>query len=232
MIQLEKNFFRNIAKLILPVKVYGVFRVFRAIICLFFSKNSYLRQTGYVSSALSGTLIDLHNNPVPMMNYQAQMMLKEYLKPHMKVLEFGSGYSTLFLSKYVRSVTSIEFNPKWATFIKSKAPKNCDVHLVEESINVYTQYPISLNQTFDLIIIDGIHRNDCVPIAISLLNDEGLILFDDTEHPKYKPGRELLAKSGFDELYLTGMKPLSFTQESTSIFFKKYPFTGLFNFPQ
>merc|ERR1712118_567428 len=111
-----------------------------------------------------------------------------YLGHHQRkdVLEWGSGGSTLFFSKYARSWRSIEENATWATEIvghlqlrngvASWFHANVTVDLVpaEESVEVSGKDPIDLpyedyasyvdwpkGSTFDLILIDGSARMAC-----------------------------------------------------------------------
>ena len=78
-----------------------------------------------------------HTSPLelelPWFSYAAIDFLKGYLRPHMRVCEYGSGGSTLFFSRRVHSVYSIEDNPEWfervnAT-LKEKAVSNVEMIL-------------------------------------------------------------------------------------------------------
>lgn len=54
----------------------------------------------------------------PWLTYRATKWLGSYLKPSMRVFEYGSGGSTLFFAKRVKQVVSVEHNPEWFYLIE------------------------------------------------------------------------------------------------------------------
>ena len=57
---------------------------------------------------------------LPWFSYAAIDFLEDFLQPHMTVCEYGSGGSTLFFSRRVKSVYSIEDNPKWFDLVSGR----------------------------------------------------------------------------------------------------------------
>ncbi len=49
----------------------------------------------------------------PWLTYRATKWLDSYLKPGMKVFEYGSGGSTVFLAQRVKRVFSVEHSLQW-----------------------------------------------------------------------------------------------------------------------
>jgi predicted O-methyltransferase YrrM len=49
----------------------------------------------------------------PWLTFRAIKWLNSYIKPWMRVFEYGSGGSTLFLAKRIESLVSIEHDEKW-----------------------------------------------------------------------------------------------------------------------
>ncbi|TKJ38123.1 MAG: hypothetical protein CEE38_05025 [Planctomycetes bacterium B3_Pla] len=49
----------------------------------------------------------------PWLTYRAAKWLDSYLKPQMRVFEYGSGGSTVFFAQRVKQVVSVEHNPQW-----------------------------------------------------------------------------------------------------------------------
>ena len=81
-----------------------------------------------------------------------------------QVFEWGSGGSTLFLSKRFNSVSSIEHEPKWLEKVDAEIKKQSltSVSLQLSSINLDNQHSFeecsyfhSLDKEFDVIIVDG-----------------------------------------------------------------------------
>ncbi|HSL69759.1 MAG TPA: hypothetical protein VK864_05925, partial [Longimicrobiales bacterium] len=63
---------------------------------------------GWARSVRALLPIDEHGEPVPYVPYCVTALLEERLSADFSVLEFGAGYSTLFLMKRVRQVTALE----------------------------------------------------------------------------------------------------------------------------
>ena len=89
---------------------------------------------------------------------QSIIDLVSILKPEFKVLEFGSGGSTLFLSERVSEVVSFEAGEVWIEKvkqeIKKKEKKNIKLNLVSrqsELIKAISSFP---ENYFDLVIVD------------------------------------------------------------------------------
>src|SRR5712671_3515037 len=57
---------------------------------------------------------------VPWFSYAAIDFLEDFLKPEMTVCEYGSGGSTFFFARRVRSVFSIEDNPRWHQLVSER----------------------------------------------------------------------------------------------------------------
>lgn len=58
------------------------------------------------------------NDFIPWMNFNAIEFLEKYLNKEMVVFEYGSGYSTIFLSIRSKKVISIEHNLEWYDIVK------------------------------------------------------------------------------------------------------------------
>lgn len=88
-------------------------------------------------------LIKLNSNPLsdkkPWIPFSGFKYLKRIVKKHMVIFEYGSGGSTLFFSKRVKYVISVEHDKVWYLKVKkiielSKC-NNCEIFLREPRIN-------------------------------------------------------------------------------------------------
>ena len=85
------------------------------------------------------TLFLKKSNPVkeqiPFIPFKAQEWLNRFLKANMCVFEYGSGGSTIFIAKRVKSLVSIEHDKKWYQHVRealnSNAIQNCEYFLIE-----------------------------------------------------------------------------------------------------
>ncbi len=154
----------------------------------------------------------LVENEMPWIPFNAIKWLNSYLMPNMVVFEYGSGGSTLFLSKRTKEVTSVEHDKKWFNNIKNKIERaNCvsiKYSLIEDpgdyskSINVFPDH------YFNLVFIDGINRNPCIRTSINKIKPGGYLMLDNSELKKYSKGRKLLEK--YKRIDFIGLVPSIF----------------------
>lgn len=117
----------------------------------------------------------------------------EKLKPR-NVLEWGPGRSTLMLAESLpdAEIFSIEHNPQWHERIMKLAKIYASVIPIHELITLepgksgkYVTAPLYLDRNFDLIVIDGRMRTDCIAIARQVLNEKGVVLVHDANRIGY-----------------------------------------------
>lgn len=103
------------------------------------------------------------------------------LKPK-RALEFGSGKSTLILSKYLDTVDTVEHNVSWVK--RNKLPDN--VNMIFEPNE--ERYPLVTGRfnNYDLIFVDGIEREKCLVRAKEVLEFNGVVILHDAEREKYR----------------------------------------------
>lgn len=123
-----------------------------------------------------------------------------------KVLEFGAGCSTAFFAQYTTNLISIEHSAKWHQVVQDYLIKNklqVDLRLVisnyyQECDNLPTNY-------FDLILIDGQHRMNCLRAARSLIKPGGVIILDDSQmRAKYLIANDIM--QDWPQTQVTGIK--------------------------
>jgi predicted O-methyltransferase YrrM len=124
--------------------------------------------------------------------------------------EWGSGFSTLMIPSMLPEMTvwySLEHHKEWYGFIarENKDPR-VKVVLVEpddksyhtitgkynpkkeglyDDFKTYIEYPVSLQQKFDFIFIDGRARKECLKKAFDLLTDTGVVIVHDANRDDY-----------------------------------------------
>tara|TARA_B100001559_G_scaffold313568_1_gene312782 strand:- start:183 stop:1193 length:1011 start_codon:yes stop_codon:yes gene_type:complete len=136
----------------------------------------------------------------------------------MKLLEFGSGGSTLYFSKFFKSLTSFETNEDWYQEISSKAPKNANIIKVESIIDSLNKKTIKNINTFDAILIDAGENRAKITRYLVDNNFEGIIFFDNSDH--YRNSISNFIDNGFIEIPFFGLKPIEDAVSCTSILIK------------
>lgn len=104
------------------------------------------------------------------------------------ILEYGGGYSSIWLAKHAKQVLTIETSSKWVDSIveMAYAAQLDNLTVITREFNegdqsVIEQY-LSVPDSFrpDIVCVDGILRNECLQRGIKLLSEgEGGILIAD-----------------------------------------------------
>jgi len=185
-------------------------------------KEGGLKNDGWFLSFETKKSVDVYGNPIPWFTYSSLKFIESKLKNSFSVFEYGSGSSTVWFSKRVSDVTSVEHDQQWYKQVKSNLPKNCELHLIEKNENdKYSTFIRSLNKYYDIIIIDGIDRVKCCKIAPDYLKNGGVIIFDNSEREEYNEGISYLSQKGFKELFFIGNLPVVSHYSKTSIYYKE-----------
>ncbi len=162
------------------------------IVCDFALHPNYVPR--YVTtSILSGqSPLDMET---PWFSYAAIDFLDTYLRPEMTVCEYGSGGSTLFFARRVKSVFSIEDNSEWfnrvQTCLKQKNITNATVTYSPYDFKNPVDFDKSAylhampDQKFDVIVVDGAEewtpvRPTCFQHAEKHIKPGGIIVVDDS----------------------------------------------------
>ena len=118
----------------------------------------------------------------PWLTEEANSILSTLLKPTDTGLEWGSGRSTLWFSKKIKKLTSVENNELWYDKVKKLLDENnlTNVSLLfkesEEFINAADKFK---NNCLDFVLVDGGFRGECANKIISKVKKGGFIVIDD-----------------------------------------------------
>ena len=121
------------------------------------------------------------------MSMEERNLISKYLHYNKVMLEWGSGGSTHFFSRYVDKYISIEHDPEWFNkvgkckaeryLVKNNLPRTIPTK-VEEFLD-YINYVDILNKKYDLVLIDGRARPYCAQKVIPYLNKEAIVFIHD-----------------------------------------------------
>ncbi len=178
---------------------------------------------------------DMVRLDVPFWTFKAARRVDAFLKERegAAVFEYGAGASSLWLAKRAARVVSIDHDERWATVVRGLAQgqSNLELHVAPPGPKaasgpfrsgdplmrgrVFEDYVRKIEQAagpFDLIVIDGRARADCLRAALGHLKPDGLIVFDNAYRPRY---RQAIRDSGLQVRRLRGAVPgLPFPEET------------------
>jgi hypothetical protein len=102
---------------------------------------------------------------LPWFSYAAIDFLEDFLEPHMNVCEYGSGGSTLFFSRRVSSVFSIEDNSEWFKLVSARLEQKSIDNVTLKLCPFDFKNPVGFEKSdylhaipedrFDVIVVDG-----------------------------------------------------------------------------
>ncbi len=186
------------------------------------NSSGYLKDIGWLNSFKNGIPLDKDSNPLPWVTYGFIDFISERLTKNMDIFEYGSGNSSLWYSKRVNSVTSIEHNKQWFEQIRKKMSKNININYQELIYGGdYSNYSNKIDKKFDIIIVDGRDRVNCIYNAVNSIRKDGVIVLDDSERIAYRKGVNFLLKNNFKKIDFWGISPGLFYKKNTTIFYQE-----------
>jgi precorrin-6B methylase 2 len=190
----------------------------------------YLRASGWWKSVGSKKPIDASGAPLPWYSYPSIHFLEQRLRARqakpLRVFEFGSGNSTLWWAQRANQVVAVEDNRHWYDYVQKGLPGNVTYILAESE----TQYVACLSgdvAQFEVIVVDGSYREQCLAQAPASLTDDGVLVVDNSDweslaHPLVK-----LERLGFRRLEFYGLGPMNGHPWGTSVLYRSANVLGI-----
>jgi precorrin-6B methylase 2 len=167
---------------------------------------------------------------LPWFSYGAIDFLETFLRPEMRVFEFGSGGSTIFFARRCASVESVEDDPAWAARVRERmaqlgltnvALTECPFDFNRPAEFAESQYLARVRDgSYDVIVVDGADndysiRPLCFEVAQDRVNAGGIIVVDDSW--RYRHLREIHRARRLEIFETVG--PARYGVTSTDIYF-------------
>ena len=188
----------------------------------------YLETMGWRRSMQARLPIDGSGEPLPWYSYAAIHFLENRLPEGLDVFEFGSGCSTLWWAQRCKSLHAVEHDPSWFAKMSPTMPDNAQLRHVELDLDgEYARAIAQPGHSFDVVIVDGRDRVHCGLQALSWVKPDGVVIWDDSERPRYEPGYRALSDAGFRRIDFIGLGPVTANRQATSIFYRNANCFGL-----
>lgn len=140
---------------------------------------------------------------LPLLSFRAIKRLDRLIAPDWKVLEFGSGMSTIWFARRCGALVSVETDRGWydsvSKMLAERGLGNVDYRFRAPSeAHVLEEYEDS---HFDLALVDGVARDCAMMTAIAKVKPGGYIYMDNTDSPdrSYKVARSMLLRAAGGE---------------------------------
>lgn len=172
---------------------------------------------GYLRSAATMSSVDAKGNPIPWITYPAIEFIKQLDLSDRTLFEYGCGGSTVFWSRVVKRVDSVEHEADFYNLFRPHVPDNCTLTL-EVYPDDYVRAP-EKNGPYDIIVIDGHSRVRCSEIAPRYLKSGGLIILDNSDW--FSDASANLRNADLIEVDMAGMGPISDFVSTTSFYFHR-----------
>lgn len=121
----------------------------------------------------------------PWISYDAQARFARFLTTTSRVLEFGSGMSTVWYAERAGEVVSIEDHRPWfdavAKIIGQRGVGNVRYRFATDRDSYTMPTASERDGGFDLIMVDGSARDACVRNALNLLRPGGILYLDNAD---------------------------------------------------
>jgi hypothetical protein len=157
--------------------------------------------------------VDEKGQPIPWYTYPTTEFLSHLDLSAFKVFEYGSGNSTLWWSDRTSQITSVEDDQSWYEKIKSSLKnKNVDYRLEKDRQKYFSM----ADDGFDIFIVDGKYRGECLEHVVKLGGGVMLILDNSDWYPNSV--RFLQDKLGWMQADFHGFGPINNYTWTTSIF--------------
>lgn len=121
---------------------------------------------------------------IPWISYDAIKLLDRFLQRNSRVLEFGSGMSTIWYARRAGEVYAVEDSEPWharvASLISSERLPNVRLQHSAD-VDEYSRFMAHDARGFDLVVVDGNYRYRCTMAALPLLRKGGIFYLDNSD---------------------------------------------------
>lgn len=181
--------------------------------------TNFFVESGWLESLQQEKPVSKSGAPIPWYTYPAIEFIEPRIRPDFRVFEYGSGWSTLWWGERVDTVFAVEHDPAWSELVQPQLPPNARVALRTEP-DRYVGEIDACGGDFDIVVVDGEHRNRCAKAAAARLKPSGAIVFDNSDRQSHSDGLRYLSGEGLLRIDFFGLVPCYPYKNCTSFFFR------------
>lgn len=200
------------------------------------SRDARLRHWAYSLLRVHDSLAMVELD-VPWWTYRAIDVVDAWIdgrRGQVRAFEYGSGASTVWLAERVAEIHSTEHHTGFAGHMRPTLEKypNVDFRVVEAVASDQPKVPSAkeghggldfasyvdtiaeVGGRFDLVVIDGRAREACLARALPFLDEDGIVVFDNSRRQRYQ---RAIAAAPVVERRLAGLTPTLPYPDQTSV---------------
>lgn len=162
------------------------------------------KRQGYLRSIESKLPIAADGLPIPWYTYPAIEYFNRLDAKGLNIFEFGCGQSSLYWASKGAKVWCVEHDQEWFETMQSRGSSLQGIKFCTDKIS-YAQAILDSNIQFDIVIIDGIWRNECAAAALERIRAEGVIIVDNSDW--YTDVTSFLRTKGYFPIDFNGFGP-------------------------
>lgn len=172
---------------------------------------------GHSKTADTGLPQNWDSSPVPWYTYPFIDFLIDLDTSKWKILEFGSGQSTLYWAPRSAHILTYENSMEWFKKMQKKIPDNVEMRMFkgEETL---AELP-EINFQPDLIIVDGWKRGACAQRSVEQFGLKPLYILENSDW--FPEAAAAMRASGLVEIRLKGFGPVNGYAWATSLMLSK-----------
>ena len=181
---------------------------------------SYLKDVDWFRT-INENINIFNNEIVPWMSFSFLEFITPRLKKDLSIFEFGMGSSTEFFSNKCKKVVSVDHDNDWYHSTKSNLESKDNIELnFRELDNGYQECINENDEEYDIIIVDGRKRMNCLKNSLNNLSVTGVVILDNSDRKKYFEAFEYMKNNGFREITISGLVIAHYMKSSTTVFYR------------
>ena len=177
---------------------------------LTFLTHKLRTEYGFMESARNNVPVDSNGDIMPLYTYPCYEWINSIDWTGANVFEYGCGYSSQFWDRKGVNYYGVDSSDEWIS------SENI-IH--EQDMQEYANAIYKVDELFDVIVIDGDTRYDCVQPSIDKLKLGGVIILDNSEW--HRNTKELLDEQDYIPIHFHGFKPIHVDSETTSCYLSR-----------
>jgi hypothetical protein len=179
-----------------------------------------LRDLGWHRSSRERRSVTRDGVPTPWLTYPALAWLNGRASRIRAVVEFGAGASTLWFLANGAEVVSLEHDEAWLTELETMLPSTGRelVRVSSDEVGYLQGLERDSLWRFDLILVDGLHREACVQAVLPHVREDALLCLDDSQRRDYASIIDALHGAGFKSVGFRGLAPIVGELKETRFF--------------